>query len=101
MNMLHIVNKSPDQTNALASCLRLAKAGHALLLTEDAVYAATAAAAASSGITEAMARLKVYALLPDVEARGMAGKLAEGIHTVGYDGFVDLVAEHPNNQSWL
>ena len=63
--------------------------------------AATAHAADSSGIADALARLKVYVLLPDVEARGMAGKLAEGIHTVGYDGFVDLVAEHPNNQSWL
>ena len=99
--MLHIVNKSHMQTSSLQSCLRLAKDGHALLLTEDAVYAATAHAADSSGIADALARLKVYVLLPDVEARGMAGKLAEGIHTVGYDGFVDLVAEHPNNQSWL
>ncbi len=52
--MLHIVNKSHTQTSALASCLRLAKAGHALLLTEDAVYAATQAGASSSGIAGAM-----------------------------------------------
>jgi tRNA 2-thiouridine synthesizing protein B len=99
--MLHIVNKSHTQTNALASCLRLAKAGHALLLTEDAVYAATQAAAATSGITGALGQLKVYALQPDVEARGMAGKLLDGVTSVDYGGFVDLVAEHPNNQSWL
>ncbi|MDP2004727.1 MAG: sulfurtransferase complex subunit TusB [Rubrivivax sp.] len=99
--MLHIVNKSFTQTNALASCLRLAKAGHALLLTEDAVYAATSAGAAASGIAGVLAQLKVYALQPDVEARGMAGKLVDGITTVDYGGFVDLVAEHPNNQSWL
>ncbi len=99
--MLHIVNKSHTQTNSLASCLRLAKAGHALLLTEDAVYAATTAAAATSGITGAMSQVKVYVLQPDVEARGMAGKLVDGIHAVDYAGFVDLVAEHPNNQSWL
>ncbi|MBA4177685.1 MAG: sulfurtransferase complex subunit TusB [Leptothrix sp. (in: Bacteria)] len=99
--MLHIVNKSFTQTTALASCLRLAKPGHALLLTEDAVYAATTAAAASSGIADAMARLRVYTLQPDVEARGMAGKLVDGITAVDYAGFVDLVAEHPNNQSWL
>ena len=53
--MLHIVNKSHTQTTSLQSCLRLAKAGQALLLTEDAVYAATSAAAASSGIAAAMA----------------------------------------------
>jgi tRNA 2-thiouridine synthesizing protein B len=99
--MLHIVNKSHAQTSALASCLRLAQDGHALLLTEDAVYAATAAVAAASGVAAALTRLEVYALQPDVAARGMAGKLAEGVKTVDYGGFVDLVAAHPNNQSWL
>jgi tRNA 2-thiouridine synthesizing protein B len=99
--MLHIVNKSHTQTNALQSCLRLAKPGHALLLIEDAVYAATAAGAASAGLAEALATLKVYALQPDVDARGMAGKLADGVKAIDYAGFVDLVAEHPNNQSWL
>jgi tRNA 2-thiouridine synthesizing protein B len=99
--MLHIVNKSPQQTTALASCLRLAKDGSALLLTEDAVYAATPALAAASGIAEAVKRLHVHVLQPDVAARGMAGKLIDGVRAVGYDGFVDLVAEHPTNQSWL
>jgi tRNA 2-thiouridine synthesizing protein B len=99
--MLHIVNKSPQQTTSLASCLRLAKPGQALLLTEDAIYAATTGGAASSGLAAAMGKLKVYVLQPDVEARGMAGKLVDGVVPVDYDGFVDLVAEHPNNQSWL
>jgi len=97
--MLHIVNKSPTQTNALASCLRLAQPGSALLLTEDAVYAATAAGVAALG--GAVKTLKVYVLQPDVEARGMAGRLADGIIAVDYGGFVDLVTEHSNNQSWL
>ncbi|MDP1647003.1 MAG: sulfurtransferase complex subunit TusB [Rubrivivax sp.] len=99
--MLHIVNKSHTQTNSLQSCLRLAQAGSALLLIEDGVYAATQGGAASSGIAQAMKQIKVYALQPDVEARGMAGKLVDGVTAVDYAGFVDLVAEHPNNQSWL
>lgn len=99
--MLHIVNKSHAQTSALQSCLRLAQAGSALLLIEDAVYAATGAVAAGSGIAESMPRLAVYVLQPDVVARGMAGKLAAGVTAVGYAGFVDLVVEHPSNQSWL
>jgi tRNA 2-thiouridine synthesizing protein B len=99
--MLHIVNKSHTQTNALQSCLRLAKPGHALLLIEDAVYAATAAGADSAGLADALATLKVYALQPDIEARGMAGKVVDGVTAIDYAGFVDLVAEHPNNQSWL
>ena len=99
--MLHIVNKSHAQTSALASCLRLAKDGHALLLTEDAVYAATPAGAAACGLSQSIGRLQVHVLLPDAQARGMAGKLIDGVATVGYDGFVDLVAEHSTNQSWL
>ena len=99
--MLHIVNNSHTQTKSLQSCLRLAKPGHALLLIEDAVYAATAAGADSAGLADALAHLKVYALQPDVDARGMAGKLVDGVKAIDYAGFVDLVAEHPNNQSWL
>ncbi len=99
--MLHIVNKSHRQTTSLESCLRLAQDGHALLLIEDGVYAATTAGAASAGLAEAMKRVRVYALQPDLAARGVAGTLAEGVTAVDYAGFVDLVAQHPNNQTWL
>jgi tRNA 2-thiouridine synthesizing protein B len=39
--MLHIVNKSATERNSLESCLRMATKGSAVLLIEDAVYAAT------------------------------------------------------------
>jgi tRNA 2-thiouridine synthesizing protein B len=48
-----------------------------------------------------MGTIKVYALWPDVEARGMQDRVIEGIKMVDYGGFVDLVAEHTNCQSWL
>jgi len=99
--MLHIVNKSHDQSRCLHSCLRFASPGHALLLTEDAVYAATKAGSGASGVAEAALRLKVFALRPDLEARGMAARLIEGVTAVDYAGFVDLVAEHPTSQTWL
>ena len=31
----------------------------------------------------------------------MTGKLVDGVTAVDYGGFVDLVAEHNNCQSWL
>lgn len=99
--MLHIVNKSHDQSRTLQSCLRFALPGHALLLAEDAVYAATQAGAGASGIAHATQRLKVFALQPDLEARGMATKLVEGVTAIDYAGFVDLVAGHPTSQTWL
>ncbi|MDP1898608.1 MAG: DsrH/TusB family sulfur metabolism protein, partial [Sulfurimicrobium sp.] len=39
--MLHIVNKSPLERNALDSALRMIKPGSTILLIEDAVYAVT------------------------------------------------------------
>ena len=98
--MLHILNKSPLETNTLDTVLRLAPAG-ALLLIEDAVYAATQGSAAEPKLRQAMSRLKVYALAPDLAARGMADRLIDGVVTVDYDAFVELVVEYPNSQSWL
>lgn len=108
--MLNIVNKSPLERNALDSCLRLMTAESsgdtgasedALLLIEDAVYAVTRGNAAAARIAQAMATCKVYALRPDLEARGVADRVLDGVQTVDYAGFVGLVAAHPNNQSWL
>jgi tRNA 2-thiouridine synthesizing protein B len=100
MNMLHIVNKSPAERNALQSCLRVAQGG-SILLIEDAVYAATRGNEAEGTLRDALSRFKVYALAPDLEARGMHERVIEGVTTVDYGGFVDLVAEHKNCQSWL
>ncbi len=98
--MLHIVNKSPLERNALESCLRVAQGG-AVLLIEDAVYAATRGNEAESRLRDALSRFKIFALGPDLEARGMAERLMDGVVSVDYGGFVDLVAEHKNCQSWL
>ncbi|MCX8115946.1 MAG: sulfurtransferase complex subunit TusB, partial [Burkholderiaceae bacterium] len=52
-------------------------------------------------LRQAMAKLKVFALAPDLQARGVADRVIDGVQTVDYEGFVDLVVEHPNCQSWL
>ena len=98
--MLHIVNKSPFERPSLDACLRIAEPG-AILLIEDAVYAAARGGKAAARLAEATKRDKVYVLLPDAEARAVADRLIEGVTTVDYGGFVDLVAEHENCQSWL
>ena len=98
--MLHIINKSPLEKNALESCLSVATAGSTLLLIEDAVYAATRGTAYEARLTEAQGRFKICVLTPDLEARGMADRLMAGVTGVDYGGFVDLAAEN-NCQSWL
>ena len=98
--MLHIVNKSPLERHALDACLRIAQPG-CILLIEDAVYAATRGTAVEARVREAMGRHRVCALLPDLEARAVADRVIDGVATVDYGGFVDLVAEFRNCQSWL
>lgn len=98
--MLHIINKSPMANSALESCLRVAQSGE-ILLIEDAVYAITSGNKYEGKIREAMGRFKVYVLQPDLEARGLADRVIDGVTLVDYGGFVDLTTTNKNCQSWL
>ncbi len=100
--MLHTVNKSPFERNALESCLRLAVKGASVLLIEDGVIAALAGTSASDRIAERMNDLKFYVLAPDIDARGLGDRpLVDGVEVVDYGGFVDLVAAHDAVNAWL
>ena len=100
--LLHTVNKSPFERNSLESCLRLAAEGAAILLIEDGVYGALDNTAVSDLIKKRMDNIKFYVLGPDIQARGLEGQpLIEGVETVDYGGFVDLVEKHSATQSWM
>ncbi|SPE27025.1 DsrH protein [Burkholderiales bacterium] len=99
--MLHIVNKSPFECSALESCLRVAQPGAAVLLIEDGIYAATAGTAVAERVRRPAEGVRLFALAPDIEARGMQGRIVEGVELVDYAGFVDLVTSHSAVQSWL
>ncbi len=99
--MLHTVNKSPFDNATLRTCLRYARQGSAVLLIEDGVYAATRDTAVAKEVQEAMGSVSIYALRPDIEARGMQNRVMDGVRLVDYEGFVDLVVEHSAVQSWL
>ncbi len=100
MAMLHTVNKSPFESSTFDTCLGLVKSGATVLLIEDGVYAATSGNAASDKIANANG-ISFCVLGPDLQARGLENKLADGIKVVDYEGFVNLVAEHDSVQSWL
>jgi tRNA 2-thiouridine synthesizing protein B len=97
--MLHIINKSPYDRPALNSAIQTGEG--AILMIEDGVYAATKGGAEEAKIKAAMGKFKFYALTADLEARGIADRVIDGITVVDYAGFVDLVAEYKTNQSWL
>jgi len=99
--MLHIVNKSPTQTRSLESCLRMILPQHALLLIEDGVYAALSGTPLENKLRAASINMKILALKPDLDARGVTNRTLDSVTLVDYGGFVDLVAEHGTPNSWL
>ncbi|MBV5274955.1 sulfurtransferase complex subunit TusB [Lamprocystis purpurea] len=102
MSILHTVNKSPFERTSLDSCLKFAQPGAAVLLIEDGVYAALTGTSAEDQVKDALNRVKIYVLGPDLKARGFAeGRLINGISVVDYAGFVDLAAENAKVQAWL
>lgn len=101
MSMLHTVNKSPFEKDSLNSCLRLSLDGSSILLIEDAIYAALEGTSVSDSVKAAMQSKKVYALQEDINARGVAGKVMDGVELVDYAGFVNLTTTHDKVQSWV
>jgi tRNA 2-thiouridine synthesizing protein B len=100
--MLHTVNKSPFEKNSFETCLRLAAKDSAVLLIEDAVYAALKGTALESKVRAAAADLSFYVLGPDLRARGLEdSQLVEGFRVVDYGGFVDLAAQHDKVLAWV
>ncbi len=102
MSMLHIVNKSPFERNALVSCLAHALEGDSVLMIEDAVVGAIDGSAFAEQLKAAMADKSVYVLGADLAARGMQeSRVIEGIQVVDYAGFVNLTVDNDKTQSWL
>jgi tRNA 2-thiouridine synthesizing protein B len=100
--ILHTVNKSPFERNALESCLAHAQAGSAVLMLEDGVYGAIKGTRIAATVAQTAQTVKLYVLGPDLAARGLAeDKLIAGISVVDYGGFVDLTVESSAVQSWL
>jgi len=102
MSILHTVNKSPFERNALESCLKFANSGDPVLLFEDGVYAVLKGTSAEGQVKAALDDKPVYVLAPDLKARGFSeDRLIEGVNVVDYAGFVDLAAENDKVQAWL
>lgn len=101
--MLHTVNKSPFERNALEACLGRSTKGSPVVLYEDAVYAATKGANGTSAkLAQAAKDRKVYVLGPDLKARGFdESQVMDGVTIIDYETFVDLVVEHGTVNSWL
>lgn len=103
MSTLHLLFTSPNAGTALADALRVAAPGDALLLLQDGVYAAVAHAAGPSALLREAAAggVALHVLVPDSDARGLAGRLHPGITLVDDNGFVALTERHARTLSWF
>jgi tRNA 2-thiouridine synthesizing protein B len=101
MSSLHTWNKAEAQAEALALCLATLAPGDALLLLEDAVYLtdATGIAALRAKMTHPDAT-SLYALAPDLAARGISARISPLVHVVEYPDFVALSLQHARVVSW-
>lgn len=97
--MLHTINKSPFESSTLETCIRFLQPGNPVLFIEDGVYAVQAGNRFAGLLENTMKDNPVYALQPDLAARGISA-VTEGVESVDYEGFVELVEEHQVN-SWL
>nr|WP_010130780.1 sulfurtransferase complex subunit TusB [Microbulbifer agarilyticus] len=90
---LHIINQSPLGGSALQDCLGSFVEGDALLLIEDAVYAA------ASPAEHKLPQGQVFALAADAQARGVT--LAQAVTGIDETAWVDLCVAHTPIVSWF
>ncbi|MFK3706002.1 tRNA 2-thiouridine synthesizing protein B [Raoultella sp. BIGb0138] len=95
--MLHTLSTSPWHTD-LRAMLRLVKDGDDLLLLSDGVIAAIAGGQFLEILQSAP--ITIHALQDDINARGLAGQIADSVVRVGYTDFVRLSVKHPGQLSW-
>lgn len=100
--ILHSVNKSPFAQQVLASCLGVASPGDGVILIEDGVYGALTASPLAATMRQlAAAGVSFYALLPDLDARGLGAEAMQSIVAPVSDAeFVALAVRAGKVQSW-
>ena len=95
--MLHTLSVSPWHAD-IAAMLRLMEHGDDLVLLSDGVTAAIA----DGRFLEILqsAPITLYVLQDDVDARGLAGQIADSVGRVSYTDFVNLVVQHAGQMNW-
>lgn len=95
--MLHLVS----QASADTALLQRTAPGDRLVFFGDAVFRLMANTAFSNALAGQTGRLHIYALLPDLEIRGIGGsEIPQGISLIDYEQLVALTVEEPVIQSW-
>ena len=92
MATLHIIPRTTSHPG-LENSLMVARSGQSLLFIEDGVYELLKS-------RHDLSRFKLYALTPDLEARGLQHRIPDSVTLVSYAGFVSLTETHEKILSW-
>lgn len=95
--MLHTLSVSPWHAD-IAAMLRVMDHGDDLLLLSDGVTAAIAGGRFLESLQSAP--ITLYVLQDDVDARGLAGQIADSVGRVSYTDFVRLTVKHAGQLAW-
>jgi len=92
---LHILNKLPEHRRT-AACRQQLESNDQLLLTEDGVLALSE----PGWLVTLPEEMAIFALEPDVAARGIRGNASNRIQIIDYSDFVRLTEEADKILSW-
>lgn len=95
--MLHTLSVSPWHVD-IDAMLRLVKPGDDLFLLSDGVVAAIDGGRFLEILQSAP--ITLHALQDDIEARGLAGQIADSVGRVSYTDFVRLTVKHAGQLAW-
>lgn len=94
MTILHHIQTSTVNDNALAVCINYASESDSILLSGDAVYAIF-----NTDLINKLSSFSLYLLESDISARGLINK-ANSYQLIDYVQFVSLVEQHSKVISW-
>jgi tRNA 2-thiouridine synthesizing protein B len=98
--MLHLIQKSPFQSQCLNECLKVASDSDSFLLMLDGTYALQSSNFLNhEKITN---NKNIFVLEDDLLARGLSIPVNQGknITTINYQNFVDLTLNNSKTISW-
>jgi tRNA 2-thiouridine synthesizing protein B len=100
--ILHIINKSPYQSNIFNNCLEMIQHSSTmnnLLLIEEAVIAGIENTLYANNLQK-LVNMQIYILANDLKARGLDTKIPSAFKPIDHKQFVQLVIEHEKTVSW-
>ncbi|PWC16594.1 sulfurtransferase complex subunit TusB [Brenneria roseae subsp. roseae] len=95
--MLHTLSHSPYHSD-MDTLLRCLKSGDVLVLMQDGVIAALAETDIEKRLYESA--IPLYVIQNDAEARGITARISRSAVLIGYNQFVQLTVQHPQQLAW-